>query len=129
MYFGTDPDGFYTAAGLGHCARSDFSLLNMDLRDQYFSVEDESRREVFMATPNYYEIRIEGSLSDRWSDWFAGLTITYDLNNETILSGELVDQASLHGVLMKIRDLHLVLISINRIQQPPRGIWTFDNKK
>jgi hypothetical protein len=67
-----------------------------------------------MAGPEYYEIRIEGNLSNKWSDWFAGLSITQGSNNETILTGQLQDQADLHGVLMKIRDLHLVLISVNR---------------
>ena len=72
-----------------------------------------------MAKPDYYEIHIEGDLNNRWSDWFAGLNIFQGPDNETILMGELLDQADLHGVLMKIRDLHLVLISVNRIPQPP----------
>jgi hypothetical protein len=71
-----------------------------------------------MRQPGYYEIRIEGAISDRWSDWFAGLTIRPGESNETILSGELTDQAQLHGVLMRIRDLRLVLISVNRISNP-----------
>jgi hypothetical protein len=71
-----------------------------------------------MANPECYEIRIEGNLSDRWSDWFAGLTITQGSNHETILTGELLDQADLHGVLMKIRDLHLILISVTRLSLP-----------
>jgi hypothetical protein len=69
-----------------------------------------------MPKSEYYEIRVEGNLSSRWSDWFAGLDITHGLNDETILTGSLIDQADLHGVLMKIRDLHLVLLSVNRIQ-------------
>lgn len=78
----------------------------------------DSGTEVYMPNPEFYEIRIEGNLSSRWSDWFAGLTITQSANNETILTGGLKDQADLHGVLMKIRDLHLVLISVNRVAQP-----------
>ena len=70
-----------------------------------------------MVKPEYYEIRIEGDISSRWSDWFAGLDIKQGSNNETILTGELQDQADLHGVLMKIRDLHLVLISVNRLSK------------
>ena len=70
-----------------------------------------------MATPEYYEIHIEGNINNRWSDWFEGLTITPGENDETILTGELKDQADLHGVLMKIRDLHMVLISVNRLTQ------------
>jgi hypothetical protein len=57
-------------------------------------------------------------LSDRWSEWFEGLNITQDPNGETLLTGELQDQANLHGVLMKIRDLRLVLISVRRMPQP-----------
>ncbi len=68
-----------------------------------------------MRETEVYEIRIAGNLSSRWSDWFEGLTITPGQGNETILSGVLRDQADLHGVLMKIRDLHLKLISVNRI--------------
>jgi hypothetical protein len=75
-----------------------------------------------MVKPEYYEIHIEGDISSRWSDWFAGLDIKEGANNETILTGELQDQAALHGVLMKIRDLHLVLISVNRLPQPQSNI-------
>lgn len=75
-----------------------------------------------MVKPEYYEIHIEGDISSRWSDWFAGLDIQEGSNHETILTGVLQDQAALHGVLMKIRDLHLVLISVNRLPQPQSNI-------
>lgn len=68
-----------------------------------------------MDTPNYYEIRVEGHLSDRWSDWFDGLAIRNDHNDETILSGSFVDQASLFGTLTKIQALNLTLLSVNRL--------------
>ena len=71
-----------------------------------------------MVKPEYYEIHIEGGISSRWSDWFAGLDIKEGPNHETILTGELQDQAALHGVLMKIRDLHLVLVSVTRTPLP-----------
>jgi hypothetical protein len=74
-----------------------------------------------MLKPDYYQIRIEGKIGSHWSDWFSGLTITSGPNNETILTGKLQDQADLHGVLMKIRDLHLALISVNRLTQPNEG--------
>jgi hypothetical protein len=67
-----------------------------------------------MDPPRIYEIRIEGHLSDRWSDWFAGLTIRNGPNGETTLSGSLADQAALFGVLNKIHALNLTLISVNR---------------
>ena len=65
-----------------------------------------------MDTPRIYEIRVQGHLGDRWSDWFEGLTIHNDFNGETTLTGLLVDQSALFGVLSKIHDLNLVLISI-----------------
>jgi hypothetical protein len=62
-----------------------------------------------------YEIRVEGHLADRWSDWFEGLAIYKDPDGETVLRGPLSDQAALFGVLTRIHDLNLVLISVFRI--------------
>jgi hypothetical protein len=70
-----------------------------------------------MASPVVYEIRIEGLLGDRWSTWFEGLAISFDAHGDTLLTGPLKDQAALHGVLIKIRDLGLSLISIRRINE------------
>ena len=63
-----------------------------------------------------YQIVIKGHLDREWSDWFDGLTITLVDNGETILSGPVVDQTALHGVLIKIRDLGLPLLSLTRIE-------------
>jgi hypothetical protein len=63
--------------------------------------------------PEYYEIRIKGHLDPCWSDWFAGLQLTHLEGRETLLSGPLPDQAALHGLLERIRDLNLTLISVN----------------
>jgi hypothetical protein len=60
-----------------------------------------------------YEIRVEGYLTERWSDWFEGLTIRNDASGETVLSGSFVDQAALFGTLAKIHSLNLTLISIS----------------
>ena len=65
--------------------------------------------------PARYQIVIQGHLDSEWSDWFEGLTITQDDNGETSLSGPIVDQSALHGVLIKIRDLGLPLLSLTRI--------------
>lgn len=62
-----------------------------------------------------YEIRLKGHVDEVWSDWFAGLTMTYTEQGDTILRGDLVDQAALHGVLIKVRDLGLTLISVERL--------------
>ena len=59
-----------------------------------------------------YEIRVKGHLDERWSDWFDGLGITNLDNGEAVLSGDIVDQAALHGLLNKVRDLGLPLIAL-----------------
>ncbi len=64
---------------------------------------------------NNYEIRVEGHLDPEWSEWLDGLTISYDGEGNTVLRGSLVDQAALHGVLMKIRDLAVPLLAVNRV--------------
>ena len=61
-----------------------------------------------------YEIRVEGLLSETWSDWFEGLAICNDPNGETVLSGTFEDQAALFGILAKIQGLNLILISVFR---------------
>ena len=68
-----------------------------------------------MDKPNVYEIRVEGHLTDRWTDWFEELAIRNDLNGETTLSGLIIDQAALFSVLTKIHALNLTLISVKRL--------------
>ncbi len=63
---------------------------------------------------NIYEIRVEGHLDQNWSSWFDGLIISYDRQDNTILHGPLVDEAALHGVLIKVRDLALPLLALRR---------------
>jgi len=62
--------------------------------------------------PEYYEIKIKGHLDPSWSDWFAGLKLTYLEGGVTLLCGFLPDQAGLHGLLERVRDLNLKLISV-----------------
>lgn len=62
--------------------------------------------------PEYYEIKIKGHLDPHWSEWFAGLTLTHLAGDETLLAGPLPDQGALHGLLERIRDLNLKLISV-----------------
>jgi hypothetical protein len=66
--------------------------------------------------PVVYQIKIKGRLGSQWTDWFGGLSITLEDNGDTLLSGPVVDQAALHGLLRKVRDLGMPLISV--MQQP-----------
>ena len=65
--------------------------------------------------PNY-EIRLKEHLEGRWEQWFDGLAITLEENGNTLLSGPLADQAALHGILKKVRDLGLTLLSVNSVE-------------
>ena len=69
-----------------------------------------------------YEIRVKGHLDGRWSEWFDGLTIANVENGDALLSGEIVDQSALHGVLNKVRDLGLPLMAVSRIKSMPEGL-------
>jgi hypothetical protein len=65
-----------------------------------------------------YQIRIEGHLGPGWTDWFGGMSITRQEGGETLLTGPVVDQAALHGLLRKVRDLGIPLISAVRVEPP-----------
>jgi hypothetical protein len=72
-----------------------------------------------------YQIRVTGHLGREWSDWFDGLSITLEDNGETLLSGPVVDQAALHGLLRKVRDLGLPLLAVTLMkpdQVDPSGV-------
>jgi hypothetical protein len=62
--------------------------------------------------PGIYEIRIKGHLDDKWAEWFEGLTITLEEDGDTLLTGPVIDQAALHGLLKKVRDLGMPLLSV-----------------
>jgi len=66
--------------------------------------------------PGLYEIRIKGHLDARWADRFGNMTITLAENGETLLTGSVIDQAALHGLLKKVRDLGLPLVSVNPVR-------------
>lgn len=68
------------------------------------------------GTPTQYEIRVRGHLDDRWSDWFGGMTITRDDSGDTLLTGRVVDQAALYGLLRRVRDTGMSLHSVNPIE-------------
>jgi len=67
-------------------------------------------------SPGRYDIRLKGHLDTRWAAWFDGLTITHDSDGTTIMHGLVADQAALHGLLQKTRDLGLPLISVNYVE-------------
>jgi hypothetical protein len=70
------------------------------------------------AGPTGYRVRVDGHLEDHWSAWFGDLTLTHESDGTTSLSGFVSDQAALHGLLMKVRDLGIILISVEAIDPP-----------
>ena len=66
--------------------------------------------------PEYYEIRIKGHLDSQWTDWFEGLTITLEEDDNTLLTGPVIDQAALQGLLKKVRDLGMPLVSVSPVE-------------
>jgi hypothetical protein len=79
-------------------------------------MSNEINSESEKAQPTVYQIRIKGHLGREWTDWFGGLTITLEDNGDTLLTGPVVDQAGLHGVLKKVRDVGMPLLSVNRVK-------------
>ena len=69
--------------------------------------------------PMVYQIRLKGHLGSQWTDWFEGLTITLEEDGDTLLTGQVIDQAALHGLLNKVRDLGLPLLSISPVEPGP----------
>ncbi len=68
------------------------------------------------SQPMVYQIRIKGHLGSGWTDWFGGLTITLEDNGDTLLTGPVIDQAALHGLLKKVRDVGMPLISVSPVE-------------
>ena len=79
------------------------------MSETYASTEDHDEA-------GQYEIRLKGHLDERWAAWFGGLTIRLEDNGETLLTGPVVDQAALHGLLRKVRDLGMPLLSVNPVE-------------
>jgi hypothetical protein len=93
------------------------AVLTGHTRDRVMSNELNSESE--KAQPMIYQIRIKGHLSREWTDWFEGLTITALDNDETLLTGPVLDQAALHGLLRKVRDRGMPLVSVMRVKPDP----------
>jgi hypothetical protein len=67
-----------------------------------------------------YEIRLTGRLDARWTEWFDGLAVSYDSDGTTVISGRIVDQAALHGLIQRVRDLGLPLVSVRQVEDEAR---------
>lgn len=74
--------------------------------------------------PVIYQIRIKGHLSDQWLDWFEGLAIRLEEDGDTLLTGPVIDQAALHGLLKKVRDLGMPLVSVSPVEPDPSTKFT-----
>ncbi len=72
--------------------------------------------------PMVYQIRIKGHLDSQWTDWFEGMTITLEESGNTLLTGKVIDQAALHGLLKKVRDLGMPLVSVNSIEPDTKEV-------
>jgi hypothetical protein len=83
-------------------------------RQDVMANERSSKRDP--SEPMVYQLRVTGHLGSEWTDWFEGLSITLEDKGETLLSGPVADQAALHGLLRKVRDLGLPLLSVIRLQ-------------
>jgi hypothetical protein len=91
----------------------------MDCNNGYKRYKEMSNKIDPKTDPNQpivYQIRIKGHLDREWTDWFEGLTITLEEDGDTLLTGLVVDQAALHGLLKKVRDLGLPLVSVSPIE-------------
>jgi hypothetical protein len=75
-----------------------------------------SNTSTLTTPPMIYQIRLEGHLGPQWTDWFESLTLTLEDNGDTVLTGPVVDQAALYGLLRKVRDLGVPLISLTRLE-------------
>ena len=69
--------------------------------------------------PGLYEIRLKGHLGSQWTDWFEGLTITLEEDGDTLITGPVIDQAALHGLLKRVRDLGMSLVSVSPLEHGP----------
>lgn len=79
-------------------------------------MSDESSAENNAGQPTFYQIRVKGHLSAQWADWFDSLTITLEENGDSVLTGPMVDQAALYGLLRRVRDLGLPLLSVTQVK-------------
>src|SRR5215469_8296768 len=84
-------------------------------RKRKLDMSNEPNSEIDPGQPMVYEIRVKGHLGRGWTDWFEGLAIHLQDDGETLLTGPVVDQAALHGLLKKVRDVGMPLVSVMRV--------------
>ena len=101
---------------LSRCGTDDPYLL---INDRMSSKQNSP---VDLIQPLIYQIRLEGHLDRQWTDWFDGLTITLEEQGDTLLTGPVVDQSALYGLLKKVRDLGMSLVSVIRLEPRPTEV-------
>ena len=87
--------------------------------NRYKVMSNELEQKPAPSQPAVYQIRIRGHLGHEWTDWFEGLSITLEANGDTLLTGPVIDQAALHGLLKKVRDLGMPLVSVSPVEPGP----------
>jgi hypothetical protein len=84
------------------------------MNEKNFALESNVNKETTSSQPSHYAIRVKGLLDPHW-EWLEGLTVTHIEPGDTLLTGLIIDQAALHGLIARIRDLNLTLLSVNQI--------------
>ena len=79
-------------------------------------MSDQHSQSTDLSQPVVYQIRLKGQLGSQWTDWFGGLTLTLEEDGDTLLTGPVIDQAALFGLLKKVRDLGLPLVSVSPLE-------------
>lgn len=90
-------------------------------------MSDERNSKTDASPAAVYQIRISGHLGAEWADWFDGLTLTLEENGETLLTGPVVDQAALYGLLKRVRDLGMPLLSVTRVEPGQSDAFDVDD--
>jgi hypothetical protein len=85
------------------------------MNEKNFTLESNVNKETTSPQPSHYAIRVKGLLDPHW-EWLEGLIVTHISPGETLLTGPIIDQAALHGLIARIRDLNLTLLSVNQIE-------------
>jgi len=108
----------------GGALADDIAALDVSIsRNGHGAMSQELEPHADSSQPTAYQIRITGQLDARWADWFEGLTITLD-GGDTLITGPVVDQAALHGLLKRVRDLGMPLVSVSPVESGPPTLGT-----